>query len=82
MFLFFSDCCCVKWGGLKPHIEWVNVPVCYHPSKYYCSHVLHAYVSIIHSIKISCGTSSTAYRLYTQSLWQCFIQTQFDHVQG
>lgn len=42
----YSDCCCVKWGGLKPHIEWVNVPVCYHPSMYR-SHVFHAYVLFV-----------------------------------
>ena len=47
MCLSFLDCCCVKWGGLKPHIEWVNVPVCYHPSKYYYSYVLLACVSIV-----------------------------------
>ena len=58
--LAFLDCCCVKWGGLKPHIEWVNVPVCYHPSKCYYSHVLHAYVSIL-------------MRIDTQSLWRCFL---------
>ena len=31
----YSDCCCVKWGGLKPHVEWVNVPVCYRPCEYF-----------------------------------------------
>ena len=30
-----SDCCCVKWGGIKPHVEWVNVPVCYRPCEYF-----------------------------------------------
>ncbi|CAH3118192.1 unnamed protein product [Pocillopora meandrina] len=41
---FFSlDCCCVNWGGLKPHIEWVNVPVCYHPSCICQPHCEHCY---------------------------------------
>ena len=47
MSLAFLDCCCVKWRGIEGHIEWVNVPVCYHPSKCYYLHVLHAYVSIL-----------------------------------
>ena len=31
--LYCADCCCIKWKGFRPHVEWVKVPVCYRPGE-------------------------------------------------